>query len=54
MKRLTLVFSLLLLVCYSFADMQHVTCEEIKQEVLIRQMLLSPLGNLQLKHHQLG
>lgn len=27
MKRLTLVFSLLLLVCYSFADMQHVTCE---------------------------
>ncbi len=29
MKRLTLVFSLLLLVCYSFADMQHVTCEEI-------------------------
>lgn len=29
MKKLTLVFSLLLLVCYSFADMQHVTCEEI-------------------------
>lgn len=29
MKRLTLVFSLLLLVCHSFADVQHVTCEEI-------------------------
>lgn len=29
MKRLTLVFSLLLLFCYTFADMQHITCEEI-------------------------